>query len=105
MNAPGRSKNGPAVEPAPTPPAEETSQRLDGLPADAARGLADRSELVVELGALLCLALHQLASFARTHHVVEVEREAREAIEELGEVGLPTVLVAGPGRPEGEALH
>jgi len=56
--------------------------------------------LCLDLGALLCLALHQLASYAKSHRVVEVEREAREAIEELGRVGLPTVLVAGPARPD-----
>jgi len=94
MDAPdGRKGN---VAPAPAPAVQETSQRIDGLPAEVARGLAERSELCIELGATLCLQLHELASYARRHGVGQVEREARQAIEELGEVGLPTVLVAGP---------
>jgi len=88
------------------PAAEETLQRIDGLPADVVRGLVERSELVLELGARLCLSLHQLASFARRHDVLEVEREAREAIEKFSRVGLPTVLVAVKSeRSEDELLH
>ena len=83
----------------------QVGQRIDGIPADVVRGLVARSELCTELGALLCLALQELASFAKWRQVLEVERDARQAIDELGEVGLPTVLVAGPGRSEGDALH
>src|SRR5262245_13135841 len=97
---------GNTLAPAPASSATETARRIDGSRAPVVRGLVERSEVCLQLGATLVLALHELACFARRHGVGAIESEARQAIEELGQVGLPTVLVAPKSEPsEDELLH